>query len=119
MKGSSVIEAGLEVARLVAALERQGIGRVVLLGTAEQMTSPAIRKPLAASGILVLVPPAQARGRIEALCNEQSPDAAWLKDMLEDGIEHGAEAIVVAHAPLVSLLRSLHLSVPLVCGDLL
>lgn len=95
----------LRVERLRQTILEEGYGRVVLLGTEEQMTSPAIRRPLAASGILVLVPGADDRA---LLCNAEEAVRIALH-----GIEHGARAIVVADSTLLSTLERSDIGVPL------
>ncbi len=82
-------------------LRDTGYGRVLVLGTVEDMTGTRVRKPLAASGLIVLVPPSKDRVRVEAVLESPSKEGvAWLTMLVEQAVEHGAQAIVETHAGL-------------------
>lgn len=90
---------------LAVVLER-GFKRIILLGTEEQMTAPTYRKPLAASGVLVMVPGAADRACLN--------DDAKLKETLAHGLEHGVDALVVLDSELARAVERLNLSVPVI-----
>ena len=109
-----------EVECLCHKIKSEGYRRVILLGTPEQMGGEEYRKPLAASGVLVLVPGEKDRMRIgEAIGQiaqgELEPyTREWLHDMLSHGLSHGAEALVVTNEPLMEVLVLFELDVPLI-----
>lgn len=115
-----MIEVSPEVKELCLRIRERGYKRVILLGTPEQMEQPHIRKPLAACGILVLVPGEYDRRWIGELLTELEQGRCHttrlkeLRNLLQHGIEHGAEAIIIAAKPLASEIERLALSVPII-----
>ncbi|MBR3316552.1 MAG: EAL domain-containing protein [Atopobiaceae bacterium] len=94
-----------------------GYKRVLLLGTVEDMRSPRLRKPIAASGIAVVVPPEAERAWIEraldAVLDEgpEGKDPERLQALVAQAAEHGARAIASLHPAVAVVAASLSLPV--------
>lgn len=112
-----------EIETLCTKIKDEGYRRVILLGTPAQMSGPRYRKPLAASGVLVLVPGEKDRELIgEAIAKItqgklERQTRVWMKDMLNHGISHGAEAFVVTDECLLREMTQWKLGIPLVGAD--
>lgn len=98
-------------------LNEMGCSRVILLGSQADMAPDGLRMALARCGKQVLVPPEGARDWIAALAS--APDGTLPHDetdrlrlLLEDGAEHGVEAIVATSEALARIVRSCELPIP-------
>lgn len=99
-----------EFAKIARRIKNTGYDRILVLGTVEDMSGPRIRKPLAASGIMVIVPPSIDREHVEAVLASPSVEGvAWLVTLVEQAMEHGAQAIVNTHAGLGAIEKDLPL----------
>lgn len=109
-----------EIEALCNKIKGEGYRRVILLGTPAQMSGPLYRKPLAASGVLVLVPGEIDRELIgEAIVKIaqgklENQTRVWMQDMLDHGISHGAEALAVVDERLFREMARWKLDIPLV-----
>ena len=92
-------------------IEQGGWRRVLLLGTPEQMGDPMLRRPIAASGILLLVPGAADRAWIGEELSSGSVGRRF-SDLVAHGVEHGAQAVVVADELLARAVGAMELGVP-------
>jgi aspartate racemase len=123
---ADAIEAGsglplLHIADATAAeIRRAGLSRVGLLGTRFTMEQPFYRERLAAAGIAVLVPDADARAEVhrviyEELClgvvAERSRQA--YRDVIAELVARGAQAVVLGCTEIGLLVGEMDASVPL------
>lgn len=97
-------------------LRRMGCSRVILLGSEAEMTPGGLRTALAKRGIQVLVPPEGVRSWIASLARDSEGDVpndevARLRVLLEDGVEHGVEAIVCTSEAMCHVVDVCGLSV--------
>lgn len=100
-------------------LGHRGCARVILLGTEDAMTPGGLRSALARWGLQVLVPPEAMRGWISSLAtipadDLSSVDVDRLRLLLEDGAEHGVQAIVCTSESLGCIVDACALAVPTV-----
>ena len=98
-------------------LDEMGCSRVILLGSQTDMADGGLRTALARRGKLVLVPPESTRAWIASLANMDDGELPHdqterLRLLLEDGAEHGVQAIVTTSERLGSIVRSCGLSIP-------
>ena len=109
-----------EVECLCHKIKSEGYRRVILLRTPEKIGGEEYRKPIAACGVIFIVPGEKDRMRIgEAIGQiaqgELEPyTRELLHDMLIHGFSHGAEALVVTNEPLMEVLVLFELDVPLI-----
>ncbi len=94
-----------------AEIDHGGWRRVLLLGTPEQMSDPMLRRPLAASGILLLVPGAADRAWIGEELSSGSMSER-IADLVAHGVEHGVQAVVVTNELLAGTVVAMNLGVP-------
>lgn len=99
-------------------LQKMRCSRIILLGEEAHMASGGLRTALAKWGLLVLVPPEQERPWIANLAYKQADgvdqaNVDRLRELLEHGIEHGVEAIVVTSEELAEVVDACRLSVPM------
>lgn len=90
-----------------------GYTRVMILGGMDTMNGPQLRKPLAASGVLVLVPPAHERAWIQRVL-EKGPnedEMYRLAALVEHAREHGAQAVVTLDPAVRRIAHELPLPV--------
>jgi aspartate/glutamate racemase len=92
----------------------RGWRRVIVLGTPEHMAGPSLRRPLAASGVMVLAPGKEDRATIGRMLDEGVVDEAMLNALLCDGLEHGVDAVVVSDERLARVVEGFGLLVPVV-----
>ena len=97
-------------------LARLGCTRIIVLGK-EEMADAALRTGLARWGMQVFAAPKEAREWIASLLGYgdhslPQADGERLRALLADGVEHGAEAIVVADEGLARHVRSCDLGMP-------
>lgn len=97
-------------------LRRMGCSRVILLGSEAEMTPGGLRTALAKRGIQVLVPPEGVRNWIVSLAHGSKGETPndeidRLRVLLEDGVEHGVEAIVSTSEAMGRVVDACGLSV--------
>lgn len=111
-----MIEVTREAEVIRQAVLKSGAKRVMLIGTPDQMSLPTIRKPLAASGVLVLVPAEEDRAFIGSVIARGITDESFarLKALLAHGIDHGAQGVVVTCPDLVPLVERMDLDIPVI-----
>lgn len=98
-----------------------GCRRVVLLGDSPASDVARIRSILVGAGLVVLTPGEQDRAWLAQLCREAEGREGLPREaverfarMLDDGVEHGVDAIVLANAELRPLLASVEVGVPVI-----
>ena len=99
----------------------RGFGRVAVLGYPDDMCDPWLRRPLAASGVLVMVPGVSDRAWIGEALDElggaRELSAArrhQLSTLLSHAMEHGVQAVIVSHEALAAVLDDLRVGVPII-----
>lgn len=102
-------------------LLRKGYKRVMLLGTVPVMRDAFFKGPLAKAGLLVLAPGGADRAWVGEIISDEltkglvhDQTALRFAHMVEDGAEHGVDAIVLACPQLRLLTDRLSLDIPVV-----
>ena len=100
----------------LAELRRSGIRRAILLSSPAD-DAAALRTRLAKTGMLVMEPPVDRRPWLGELAQRrqlEEADLKALKALLEEGIEHGVDALLVADAGLLAPVEACELAVPII-----
>ncbi|PPT73738.1 aspartate/glutamate racemase [Xanthomonas arboricola pv. populi] len=102
------------------ALIAAGVTRAGLLGTRFTMEQPFYRERLAARGLQVLVPPAQARARLHRVIYDElcqgiiRPESrGYFRRVMADLGQHGAQAIILGCTEISLLVDSSDAQLPL------
>ena len=104
---------------LAGELGRIGAKRVILLGEEDARREEELKFGLARRRLMVLTPPAAAREWIFALAERAaSAEGAAVQDLeqfaqiMQDGLEHGVDALLVAHESFDHLLDVCKIGAP-------
>ncbi|KQQ81349.1 racemase [Xanthomonas sp. Leaf131] len=102
------------------ALTAAGVTRVGLLGTRFTMEQPFYRERLAARGLQVLVPPADARVQLHRVIYDElcqgvidAESRAYFRQVMADLSRHGAQAIILGCTEISLLVDSSDAQLPL------
>lgn len=103
---------GVDVEGLAAELKGRGAKRVILFGGADDERLGAFKMGLARRGIMVITPPAAAQRWIAALARQAAEDgqvpaadAERFSALVQDGLEHGVDALVLLREGYAQLLE--------------
>ena len=105
------------LADILGKLRRSGIRRAILLSSPEDESIAYLRTKLAKTGMLVMEPPTGQRAWLGKLAKQEQveeADVTALKSLLEDGLEHGIDALLVADAGLIDAVEACDLPAPII-----